>query len=63
MRARDQRQHRISRRSLVPLRRITWSVRKYTGGSGKGARTRRTKADVAPRGKPSLGRDGYPSPS
>jgi hypothetical protein len=37
MYARDQRQHRISRRSLMPLRRITWSVRKYTDGSGKGA--------------------------
>jgi hypothetical protein len=40
MPARDQRQHRISRRSLVPLHRITRSVRRYTDGSGKGARTR-----------------------
>jgi hypothetical protein len=35
MPARDQRQHRISRRSLVPLRRITWSVLRYANGSGK----------------------------
>ncbi len=33
--ARDQRQHRITRRSLVPLRRITWSVLRCANGSGK----------------------------
>ena len=37
MPARDYRQHGISRHSFMPLRRITWSVRKYTDGSWKGA--------------------------
>ena len=35
MPARDHRQHGILRHSLVPLRRITWSVQKYANGSGK----------------------------